>query len=827
MFFCFATFSPIAQSVEPDARLTVHADKAGAKISPLLYGIFFEEINRAGDGGLYAEMLQNRSFEDGPTPLGWTLGTAVNSGTLTLFRSEKTTISLDTSRPLNVNNRTSLKVKIGKGSCSYYLCNEGFKGAPYNRRGGPRNNAQPFADASQQRGLFVEKGKQYRFSMYVRGDDYRGSLGVTIEAADDKVPAKDAVPALAITSFDGIGRDWKKFEATFTAEATASNARLCICFSASDKPGTLYFDMVSLMPVDTYKGHGLRKDLMQMLADMHPAFVRFPGGCYVEGDVLAERFQWKKTLGPVEQRPGHYNLWGYYSNDGLGYHEYLQLCEDLAAEPLFVINCGMAHHDHVPMDKMDRYVQDALDAIEYANGPAESKWGALRAKAGHPAPFHLRLMEIGNENGGPVYNERYALFYDAIKKRYPEVKLVVPLWDGMPKNRPIDLLDEHYYNSPEYFLGKTRQYDSYDRSKYKVYVGEYAVTSGCGKGNLIAAVAEAAFMTGMERNGDVVAMASYAPLFVHPAWETWNPNAIVFDSSRVYGTPSYYVQSLFAANRADQNVDVSVDAPESKARLGRIGVGTWRTRAEFKDIRVTHEGKTLFASDFSQGMGGWRTVRGQWEVRDGALRQVSNDEDVRALAGDPKWTDYTLTLKARKISGNEGFLVLFSNQNSKEKYWWNLGGWGNTLDRLEGADLPEDTVPSHIETGRWYDLKVKVHGRQITCSLDGKVVHRVTRQALPALAATAGLTAKGDELIVKVVNGGSKALDTAISLPGLPAVQPAARMYCLTGSGPSEENTFAEPRNIAVSEQTVEGLGPEFRHTFPAYSVTVFRAKVK
>ena len=293
---------------------------------------------------------------------------------------------------MNDNNRTSLKIKIGKRFGTTCLCNEGFKGAPYNRRGGPRDRAKPFdeAAASQQCGLFVEKGKEYRFSMYVRSDDFRGPLEVEIIGPAEKAPAKNppvkpgaVPPTLAQCSFDGIGRNWKKFEAMLTANATASNAQLNIFFPPK-KPATLYFDMVSLMPADTYKGHATRKDLTQMLADMHPSFVRFPGGCYVEGEVLAERFQWKKTLGDVAQRPGHYNLWGYYSNDGLGYHEYLQLCEDIGAEPLFVINCGMAHRDHVPMNKMDEYVQDALDAIEYANGPADSKWGAMRAKAGHP-----------------------------------------------------------------------------------------------------------------------------------------------------------------------------------------------------------------------------------------------------------------------------------------------------------------------------------------------------------------------------------------------------------------------------------------------------------
>jgi alpha-L-arabinofuranosidase len=803
-------------AAEPDARISVQADKPGANISPLLYGIFFEEINRAGEGGIYAEMLQNRSFEDGLGALGWTL---------LKTSSDNASMSLDTTRPLNPSNRTSLKLAITKAGGRIGVSNEGFKGAPYDNGGVPRRNAERFYDASKRQrcGLFVEKGKEYRFSMYIRGEDNAGPVSVTIEKQDGT--------KLAEKSFDSIGGDWKKLEAMLTATNTDTNARLVI---STSKPATLYFDMVSLMPVDTFKGHATRKDLTQMIADMHPSFIRFPGGCYVEGDQLRDAFRWKKSIGDVAERPGHYNLWGYYSSDGLGYHEYLQLCEDIGAEPLFVINCGMSHSkDPVPMDKMDEYVQDALDAIEYANGPADSKWGSLRAKAGHPEPFHLRLMEIGNENGGPIYNERYALFYDAIKKKYPEIKLVVPLWQGMPRNRPIDLLDEHYYDSPEYFFAHTHQYDSYDRNKYKVYVGEYAVTSGCGRGNLIAAVAEAAFMTGMERNGDVVHMSSYAPLFVHPAWRTWNPNAIVFDSSRSYGTPSYWVQAMFAANRADRAVGVSIDAAAEESRRGMVGVGTWKTQAEFKDIRVEHDGKTLFASDFSKDMSGWKKAGGDWQVRDGALRQTGNGEGVKALAGDPQWSDYTLTLKARKVSGNEGFLILFNNQNTDEKYWWNLGGWGNSRHNLEGSGLAESAVPGHIETGRWYDIKIEVHGKHVTCSLDGKVIHRVTREPVPLLASTAGWSAGApaqqgrDELILKVVNGGRKPMDTKVSLQGVPDVKPTAQMFSLTGGGPNEENSFANPHNIPVLEQVITGIAPEFRHTFPAYSVTIFRLKAK
>ena len=308
------------------------------------------------------------------------------------------------------------------------------------------------------------------------------------------------------------------------------------------------------------------------------------------------------------------------------------MCEDLGAEPLFVINCGMSHKENVPLDKMGEFVQDALDAIEYANGPVTSTWGAVRAKNGHRAPFNLKYMEIGNENGGTAYHERYALFYDAIKAKYPQMHLIANEWSGTPKNRPIEIVDEHYYSTPEFFIANAGKYDSYDRAGRKVYVGEYAVTQGCGQGNLRAAIGEAAFMTGMERNSDVVLMASYAPLFANVHYKKWNPDLIDFDSSRAYGIPSYYVQQMFSENRGDVVLPVTVTAPAitPAARTGAIGVGTWRTQAEFKDIKVTRGDETLFAYDPGDGTHGWRRHGGDWS--DGgrhAATEIAGGERAR------------------------------------------------------------------------------------------------------------------------------------------------------------------------------------------------------
>lgn len=345
------------------ASMTVDLSRPGQKVSPLLYGLFFEEINHAGDGGLYAELVSNRSFEDADTAEGWA---PVTSG------GGEVSLSLDTERPLNSQNPHALKLVIR---------------SPDHGRAGVANGGYW--------GLSVGRAKSYVLTFHARSSEgFAGPLMVSLESAAGQVYAE--------RSLSGVTTDWKRFSATLTCTRSDPSARLVL---AATRSGTLWLDTVSLVPKDTFRkrANGLRADTARMLADMRPSFVRFPGGCFVEGDQLKNAYRWKNTIGDLAERPGHWNLWGYRSSDGLGYHEYLQMCDDLGAEPLFVVNCGMAHGGNVPMEQMDGWVQDALDAIEYANGPATTKWGALRAKHGHPSPFHLKYMEIGNENGGPAY----------------------------------------------------------------------------------------------------------------------------------------------------------------------------------------------------------------------------------------------------------------------------------------------------------------------------------------------------------------------------------------------------------------------------------------
>ncbi len=764
------------------ASLTVDVDKPGVKISPTLWGIFFEDINLSADGGIYPELVRNRSFEDANRPDHWQL---VNHGD---GRSEMT---IDTRRPLNPYNRSSLRVRLD-GAIS--VINEGYWG------------------------MSIVQGRTYKLQLSARcGDGFQGPLAVVIERPDGS--------DLAQGTIEGLTDRWQSFSLDLEATGTEPKARLAI---AAGGKGTLWLDMISLLPAQTWKGHGLRPDLCEMLAGLKPTFVRFPGGCWVEGDELKYSYHWKETIGDIALRKPLWNIWRYYATHGLGYHEYLQMCEDLGAEPLFVINVGMSHREVVPMDLMGQWVQDALDAIEYANCPTDSVWGGLRAKNGHPEPFNLKYIEIGNENGGPPYQERYVLFHDAIRARYPKMIIIA---DQPTHQRPCDIVDEHYYNNPEFFMQQADRYDKYDRSGPKIYVGEYAVTQGCGQGNLRGAIGEAAFMTGMERNSDIVVMASYAPLFANVHYKRWNPDLICFDSSRVYDLPSYYVQKMFAENRGDVVLPVAVEAPvmeqssSAEGRGGAIGVGTWLTQAEFKDIKVTQGDKTLFSCDFAEGTKGWKLLGGDWHVPDGVLRQNSSADNVRAIAGDKSWTDYTYTLKARKLGGAEGFLILFNVRDENRKSWWNLGGWGNQRHAIEMGGLVGRDVPGSIETGRWYDIRIETSGKTIKCYLDGKLIHDVTPPVLKSLYASASREQSTGEVILKVVNTSKSEVSTDIKLNGIKTVQGPAKATILTSENPTDENSLAEPTKVAPVTKAIDVKGPNFQHTFPGNSVSILRLK--
>jgi alpha-L-arabinofuranosidase len=418
---------------------------------------------------------------------------------------------------------------------------------------------------------------------------------------------------------------------------------------------------------------------------------------------------------------------------------------------------------------------------------------------------------------------------NAIRAKHPDLKLIANSWAGGPPKTPApDLVDEHFYDSPEWFMRHAGQYDKTDRKGPKIFVGEYAVTKNCGQGNLRGAIGEAAFMTGLERNSDIVQMASYAPLLVNLNHRAWNPDLINFDSSRWYGLPSYYVQKLFADNRGDVYLPTDAQSPVviPAASGGRIGVGTWNTAAEFKDIKVTApDGKSLFESDFRTGTQGWKMLgEGHWEAQDGVLRQTAEQPSVRALAGDKSWTDYTLTLKARKISGAEGFVILFHVGDDEERNWWNIGGWGNTQDGIEGEEGP-DFKPSHVATGRWYDIKLTVSGRTIKCWLDGQLIHDLDSSKggqYNSLHATAAADRQTGDIILKVVNTAAEPLEAELNISGA-KLAGSGTATVLTSASPADENSLAEPVKVSPKTEAVHFSGIQMKRSFPGNSVTVLR----
>ena len=776
-------------SAQP-AKISISADQPGHRISPTLWGIFFEDINNSADGGIYPELVRNRSFEDSEQPDSWKfLGVADHDAKATI----------DESQPLNPYNRRSLRIQTDG---FFTLENDGYWG------------------------MNIVAGDGYTLKLAAHTmDGFAGPLTVKILSSTDRV--------LASGTISGLAGGWKYHTLDLTATGSDTKARLQISGTGH---GALFLDMVSLMPKKTWKNHGLRTDLAESINALRPSFVRFPGGCWVEGDDFAHMNHWKDTIGNIDTRKPLWNIWGYFATHGLGFHEYLQMCEDLGATPLFDINVGMSHHETIPLDKMDQWVQDALDAVEYANGPTNSVWGARRAASGHPAPFNLRFMEIGNENGGPEYIARWPLLVNAIHARYPEIQFISnsDLRGGpYPKEPMPDIVDEHYYESPESFMRRATQYDSYNRKGPKIFVGEYAVTANCGLGNLRAALGEAAFMTGMERNSDIVTMASYAPLFVNLNHRAWNPDLINFDSSKWYGLPGYYVQKMFSENRGDVTLPAQVNSPvaETAPSAGMVGVGTWNTEAEFKDIKVTApDGKVLLASDFSKDTKGWQMLgEGEWSAQDGVLRQTAEKEFVRAIAGDRNWTDYTLTLKARKLSGKEGFLVLFHISDQQDRTWWNIGGWNNTQNGVEnGATL--DGKPGKIETGQWYDIRVEVRGRKVRCFLNNELIHDVVYdnpEKVSSLYACAAKDESAGDLIVKVVNASAAPLETELDLNGANNLTGQGTAIMLTSPSGKDENDLDAPEHVSPKTETVKFSGNHFTRYFPGNSFTVLRLKTK
>ena len=833
-----AAFAVAAQA---QVTISIDANKRGPQISPTHYGIFYEDINHAADGGLYAELIRNRSFED---------------DSMEQPRRRR--------RPANGENRQTAERVLVDNITAWHKVGTA---ALTLTRENPLNEAQQYAmnlktlkegDGMRNEGFWginTVKGTTYQLSFWAKSDKkFKGTLTAILQSKSGQNIGMVEIPV-------NLNAKWKKHTATITATGDDPKAEFII---TTDKGGELQLDVISLFP-PTFKDrpNGMRKDLAEMLEAMKPSFMRFPGGCFVEGQNSPDNaFRWKRTIGPIEQRPGHPNVnWGYRTSDGIGFHEYLQLAEDIGAKPLFVVNVGIWHGGCDPYDKIDPWIQECLDALEYANGPVSSKYGKMRAQNGHPEPFNLEFIEIGNENynfhmdnnsdQSDHYPERYIQFYNAIKDKYPNVKCIgnVESWGtddpSWRNNHPVDLVDEHYYRNPKWFADRFLKYNSYPRNTHKVYVGEYAVTSMFGDiGNLNAALGEAVYMMGMENNSDVVAMNAYAPIFVNENDARWRPDMIRFNSAKCMGTPSYYVQQLFPNNIGKQVVLTSwnyeletKENPEVETvKPFQVGLASWSTSAEYRNATLTVDGEVYQLQDFDK----WNTQSGEWKVNGKSVTQTSNAQAAMFLAPDKITSrNYTYKVQAKKNSGLEGFMLMFDYFDPEHYSWFNIGGWNNMQNNVEQGlgggrvQLARDHR-FRVEDNRWYDLQVDVRGDSIYCYIDGKLDCACVKQKGGGMEGVYASTTIDDEakmMYVKLVNVGEGHAPGLINLKNCMVntdAEKCVEIIRLASENGNDENTLDNPKAIYPRNAAAIVPQPEtIVFEVPAYSVNIVKIKLK
>lgn len=796
-FMCLFLLAVCVTSVQAQIELKFDLNNRGDLVTEDHYGIFYEEINHAGDGGLYAELIRNRSFEeDMDSPICWS---AVGNASM----------SLTTDKMLNTVQLRALKVNIKSENAG--VRNEGYWG------------------------INIVNGREYDLSFWLRAEDsYNGNIVAELQNANGQNLGRTTISINAT-------QEWQKYTAKITATGTDTKGYMSL---KGDKKGVIFLDVVSLFP-PTFKGrkNGCRPDLAQMLADMHPRFMRFPGGCYIEGswgDGQTNRFEWKKTIGPIEERPGHMNRnWDYKVTDGQGYHEYLELAEDLEANAMFVVNIGIGHDWRVDENDIDPFIQEALDAIEYANGDTGTYYGHLRAQNGHPEPFNLKYIEIGNEQEFMLnrtdYMKRYMQFYHAIKTRWPNLHLIADSYLFDDITEPVELKDEHYYESPEFFISQYGRYDNQSKSTTHIYVGEYAVTKEYGVlGNMNAAIGEAVFMQGCENNSEAVRMMSYAPIFTHEDNFNWRPDMIRFNSSVSYGTPSYYVQKLFSNNIGKQNIRWTEknNGTSLNSNKGSIGFATWSTAATFTNLQAKIADGTVITGNNTTSAN-WITSLGSWSINNGTFKQTNTSQtDVRCVMNTAyDLTDLDMTIHATKQSGSEGFLIIFNYIDENNFAWLNLGGWSNSKHAVEQCQSGVKSVlgekTGSLTTGKEYTIRIKKEGQHVRCYLDGEAIidANLRTYGTRTIYTSANINDDTNTMYVKLVNPSNSQKKVTLALTGGQAESAEAEILSATNG--TDENTTTNPQRIVPHTQqlTIQEDGT-IDYTCPAYSVGVIRLLV-
>ncbi|HIT85580.1 MAG TPA: alpha-L-arabinofuranosidase [Candidatus Ornithomonoglobus intestinigallinarum] len=777
-------------------KITVNANKETAKLGDL-YGIFFEDINHAADGGLYGELLQNRSFEfcriDNPSYDSLTAWQTV------MPDGASGSVSVQTGHSHNPKNPHFLVIDAIDASSGIGVRNEGYNG-----------------------GIPLAKDAAYDFSCRICCDGRPAVLEIALEDKNGNAYQSEEI------CFSH--KEWRLYTIKFKSPAADNTARLSLKLK---KPGRVYIDSCSLFPADTFCGrkNGMRKDIAQFIADLKPKFMRFPGGCLIHQGSLNKddrdsMYRWKDTIGDIWERPSRRNYWGYNQTFGLGYYEYFLFCEDIGAKPLPVLPAGYDPHRKcaAPIDALGEWIDDALDLIEFANGGTDTKWGKLRAELGHPEPFGLEYIGIGNEEVGAAFFERYAYFHKAVKEKYPDIKIINSAgpavsgtayrmgWESAAENGS-DLIDEHYYQSPEWFIANHHHYDNYKGGKTKVFLGEYASKSN----TWYSALAEASYMIGLERNAESVALACYAPLLCNADYVNWAPDMIWYDNHRVYGSANYYVQQLFTVNQGDALLETKIETELKneavKSKLGnkiyfmpnlRDGSAVFRCT----DIKITTENGVLTHPDF----------------------MLLSAEKQPVYIGDASGS-FTINFKAERISGRLGMAVWFDCANEDNKRKIEYGGWENQCcsaeEDIDGRNTSFDQADFYVETGVLYDVEIRVRRGRIVNIINGVTVNDVScpEAVIEPIYCSASKEYGSGDVLIKAVNLRNNGYAAEFKLDGLNIK--SAEVFHMDGFAPDDTNTFDEPCRVSPKKDDAAVENNIIKYTVPPMSVNVFRIKTK
>lgn len=791
--------------------ITIEADGLSIPVNKELYGLTIEEINHAVDGGLYAELIQNRSFEDGMPPLncpydavqnvlitpnGWSIPFMRADSILGWHRiSANTYIYPDTKELINDKNRRSLLVSV---TASTEMGRGGVVAEGY-------------------RGISVRKGEKYNLSLFLKG--------ASVLPKPIRIALEDSMATSTISDVYNLSSsfEWKKYHHTFTANEDMDNAVLTI---TADSSAVFWLDVVSLFPQETWNGYpnGQRKDLMEMIAGLAPRFIRFPGGRFVEGYTAGTYPIWKETVGDISERKCFWNIWAYGATNGTGYHEYLQICEDLKAEPVYVINSGVTSQSRRPryedITAMDRLVQDALDAIAYANAPTDSIMGAMRARHGHAAPFHLKFVEIGSENYGQEYINRFELFKKAINEKYPEV--VVISSSAISRKSRSEWGDSHFYSGEEYFIANHNRFDSekYSRRSSSVFIGEFGSVRESSRGSLRAAIGEACFLIGAENNPDIVKRLAYSPVLGNVNYEMYGSPLLMFDNHQVVASPSYYLWQLFVMNRGDEVLKAEVETyMKPQVTFGRVALDMFDNSYDIKEAKINNQLITTA-----------KVLSGGWTVDGGTLVADANRWNY-ILMGDSSAHDYEFSTTIRRTKGS-GQIQLHIRDNGKKAeqadyICMTLGTGVSELYHQAGGVKDSLTSPKPLTfvSNQWYNVRLSCQDDLIRCYVNDTLVHEANTLPLPSLVSGATVDKGTNTILLKVVNTTQHEEKTVLKVNGV-GVKNDAEIIQLTGHRDGR-NTFAFPKAIVPETKHISfSLGGPMIYNFPPNSITLIKLEM-